>query len=121
MTARILIVEDEPVVAFEIEQILRSAGFEVAASVPSIKKALAALDTCDCDFALLDANLRGESVAPVAAALQSRGKPFLFVSGYGRAYLPSCFDDAPLLAKPFNAAELIRSIKHMLLSEPSSG
>ena len=80
MTTRILIVEDEPVVAFEIEQILRSAGFEVAASVPSIKKALAALDTCDCDFALLDANLPGESVAPVAAALQSRGKPFLFVS-----------------------------------------
>jgi DNA-binding response OmpR family regulator len=119
MTARILIVEDEPFVALEIEHILRSAGFEIASSVPSVEKALAALNTCDCDLAVLDANLRGESAEPVGLALRKRGKPFLFVSGYGRSYLPVCFNDSPLLSKPFNAAELIQSVKHVLQSSPS--
>ncbi|MGA7324140.1 MAG: response regulator [Rhodomicrobium sp.] len=117
---RILIVEDEPVVALEIEHILRSAGFEIASNVPSIEKALAALNASDCDFAVLDANLRGKSVEPVAVALERRGKPFLFVSGYGRACLPACFNDAPLLSKPFNAAELILSVNRVLQPEPYS-
>jgi DNA-binding response OmpR family regulator len=121
MTVRILIVEDEPFVALEIEHILCSAGFEIASSVPSIEKALAALNTRDCDLAVLDANLRGESVEPVGLVLRNRGKPFLFVSGYGRAYLPACFNDSPLLSKPFHAVELIRSVKHVLQSRAYSG
>jgi DNA-binding response OmpR family regulator len=114
MTVRALIVEDDPVIALEIEHALRSAGFEIANCVPSIPKALAALKSCECDFAVLDANLRGESVEPAAVALKNLGKPFLFVSGYGRAHLPARFLDIPLLAKPFNAAELIRSVNAIL-------
>ena len=114
MTIRALIVEDDPVIALEIEHILRSAGFEIANCVPSIPKALTVLTSCECDFAVLDANLRGKSVEPVAIALKNLGKPFLFVSGYGRIHLPARFLDAPLLSKPFNAAELIRSVTAIL-------
>jgi DNA-binding response OmpR family regulator len=117
MTKRALIVEDDPAIALEIEHTLRSAGFEIAKCVPSIPKALAALKSCECDFAVLDANLRGQSVEPAAVALKDLGKPFLFVSGYGRVHLPACFLDAPLLSKPFNAAELIRSINAILQSD----
>jgi DNA-binding response OmpR family regulator len=114
MTIRALIVEDDPVIALEIENILRNAGFEIANCVPSIPKALAVLKSCDCDFAVLDANLRGESVEPAAVALKNLGTPFLFVSGYGRVHLPARFSDVPLLAKPFNAAELISSVNAIL-------
>jgi DNA-binding response OmpR family regulator len=114
MTIRALIVEDDPVIALEIEHILRSAGFEIAKCVPSIRKALAMLKSCECDFAVLDANLRGESVEPAAVALENLGKPFLFISGYGRVHLPDRFLDAPLLSKPFNAAELVRSVNSIL-------
>jgi DNA-binding response OmpR family regulator len=114
MIIRALIVEDDPVIALEIEHVLRSAGFEIANCVPSIPKALAVLESCECDFAVLDANLRGESVERAAVALEKLGKPFLFVSGYGRVHLPARFLDVPLLSKPFIAAELIRSVRAIL-------
>jgi DNA-binding response OmpR family regulator len=107
-------VEDDPVIALEIEHILCRAGFEIANCVSSIPKALAVLKSCGCDFAVLDANLRGESVEPAAVALKNLGRPFLFVSGYGRVHLPARFLDAPLLSKPLNAEELIRSVNAIL-------
>ncbi len=114
MEAKVLIVEDEPIVAFEIEDILREAGFEIVGCVGSLDKALAMLKSSDCDIAVLDANLRGESVAPVALALQQRGRPFLFVSGYEHMYLPEAFLDAPRLGKPFEAGELIAAVRRLL-------
>ena len=117
MTMKALIVEDEPLVALELEQVLRSACFGISGCVGSIERALAVLDKCGCDFAVLDANLRGKSVEPVAAALKDRGKPVLFVSGYGRSCLPASFFDAPLVSKPFKAAELIRAVKEILQTD----
>jgi DNA-binding response OmpR family regulator len=114
MAAKVLIVEDEAVVAFEIRDILRGAGFEIAGCVGSIDKALSALKDSDCDIAILDANLRGHSVEPVAVALQQRGRPFLFVSGYQRAFLPEEFVDAPLLSKPFEPGQLISAVRRLL-------
>lgn len=114
MGAKVLIVEDEPFVAFGIEDILREAGFEIVGCVGSLDKALATLKSSDCDIAVLDANLRGESVAPLAMALQRRGRPFLFVSGYERIHLPEALLDAPRLAKPFEARELIAAVRQLL-------
>jgi DNA-binding response OmpR family regulator len=114
MEAKVLIVEDEPIVAFEIEDILREAGFEIVGSVGSLDRALAMLTSSDCDVAVLDANLRGKSVAPVAMALQQRGRPFLFVSGYELIDLPDAFPDAPRLGKPFEAGELIAAVRQLL-------
>jgi DNA-binding response OmpR family regulator len=114
MTKRALIVEDDPVIALEIEYSLRSAGFEIASCVSPVPKALTVFKSCECDFALLNANLRGESVEPAAIAPKYLGKPFLFVSGYGRVHLQARFRDNPLLSKPFNAAELICSVNAVL-------
>jgi DNA-binding response OmpR family regulator len=114
MEAKVLIVEDEPMVALQIEDILQEAGFEIAGCVGSLDKALAILKNDDCDVAILDANLRGDSVAPLANLLQQRSKPFLFVSGYERAYLPEAFLDAPLLSKPFEPGELITTVRQLL-------
>jgi DNA-binding response OmpR family regulator len=114
MEAKVLIVEDEPIVAFEMEDILREAGFEIVGCVGSLGKALATLSNTDCDIAVLDANLRGESIAPVAKALYERGRPFLFVSGYERVYLPEAFLDVPLLSKPFEPSELITAVRRLL-------
>jgi DNA-binding response OmpR family regulator len=114
MGAKVLIVEDEAVVAFEIRDVLRGAGFEIAGCMGSVDKALSALGDSDCDIAILDANLRGHSVEPVAIALQQQGKPFLFVSGYQRAYLPKAFVDAPLLSKPFEPGQLIDVVRKLL-------
>ena len=114
MEAKVLIVEDEPIVALEIENILLEAGFEIVGCVGSLNKALAALKDTDCDIAVLDANLRGDSAAPMAMALRERGRPFLFVSGFERAYLPAAFLDEPLLSKPFEPGELIAAVTRLL-------
>jgi DNA-binding response OmpR family regulator len=114
MRRRVLVVEDEPIIALEIEDILRDAGFEIAGCVGSVDNALAMLKGVDCDVAVLDANLRGKTVEPVAVALHQRGRPFLFVSGYRRVYLPDAFPDAPHLSKPFEPGELITAIRQLL-------
>lgn len=114
MQAKVLIVEDEPIVAFEIENVLQEAGFEIVGCMGSLNKALAALKNTDCDIAVLDANLRGDSAAPLAAALRERGTPFLFVSGYECTYLPQAFLDVPLLPKPFEPRELITTVAQLL-------
>jgi DNA-binding response OmpR family regulator len=114
MTAKVLIVEDEPAIALEIESILSRVGFAIAGCVASVDRALDVIERRKCDIALLDANLHGESVEPVAAALTQRRIPFLFVSGYGRVFLPERFLDAPLLSKPFEPAELIRRVRQLL-------
>jgi DNA-binding response OmpR family regulator len=111
---KVLVVEDEPIIALEIEDILRDAGFEIAGCAGSVDNALAVLRDGDCDVAVLDANLRGRTVEPVAAALHRRGRPFLFVSGYGRVYLPGGFPDAPHLSKPFGPRELITALRQLL-------
>jgi DNA-binding response OmpR family regulator len=118
MTTRVLIVEDEPLVALEMEAVLRRGGFEIAACVGSLKKALDVLNN-DCDIGVLDANLRGETVEPVAVALRQCGKPFLFVSGYGRVHLPWKFLDARVIPKPFDPAELIRAVMQICKLEPA--
>jgi DNA-binding response OmpR family regulator len=114
VTARALIVEDEPLVAELLEDMLREAGYEIAASVGALDKAMAMLETVTCDFAILDINLRGRSTEPVAAVLRGRGVPFLFVSGYGSAQLSQQFLDAPLLSKPFRDEQLIKAIQAVL-------
>lgn len=102
---RILIIEDEPLVALEICQILEDAGATAMGPVATRQEALAAI-TADLDGALLDGNLHGESVDEIAAALGAQGVPFLFVSGYGRDHLPAGFANTEVLGKPFSSAQL---------------
>lgn len=102
---RALLVEDEPLVALMIEDMLDDLGVEVARSAATLADALAAAET-EIDFALLDINLRGERSFPAAEVLRRRGKPFLFVTGYGALGTHGTDFDVIVLQKPFTVAEL---------------
>ena len=103
---RILVVEDEGLVAMLIEDMLDDLGCEVACSASSVAQALKWLDDGgEADAALLDVNLGGETVWPVADALAARGKPFAFTTGYGRLDEPR-FEGSPLLGKPIKGEQL---------------
>jgi len=110
MIVSVLIIEDEPLLALEMEEALQKAGFAIAGIAGSCPKALSVLDGRDCDLAILDANLRGSCVEPVVAALKARGKPYLLISGYNRNHLPKGMQAAPFLPKPFEPDALVRAL-----------
>jgi CheY-like chemotaxis protein len=101
-----LVVEDEAPVALLIEDMLEDMGCTVAASAASVPEALDHVAKGGFDLALLDINLSGERIDPVALALQARRIPFLFASGYGTAGLKDEGEAFPVLQKPFRADAL---------------
>ena len=104
---RILVVEDEFLIALDIAGALEQGGLVVIGPLASISDALEALKEEAVDGALLDANLGGQPVGSIADALLARKVPFAFVSGYGRDQLPPQHREAPLVRKPFTGADLL--------------
>jgi CheY-like chemotaxis protein len=106
---RVILVEDEPLVAMMMEDLLSDLGCEIAASLGSLSTALAWLEKSAerIDGAVLDVNLGGgETVFPLAEALRRRGVPFAFATGYGA--LPSDrYPETPLIHKPVNLEQLL--------------
>jgi CheY-like chemotaxis protein len=103
---RVLVVEDEGLVAMMLEDLLDDLGCQVPCSASSVVQALEWLDGGgEADAALLDVNLGGEPVFPVAEALAARGVPFAFTTGYGETHDPR-FKDAVLLGKPIRMERL---------------
>ena len=98
---RILLVEDEPLIAMDVIATLSDAGCDVVGPATTLATARARIAAADFDVALLDANLGGEPVNDLAAALTRLNIPFAFLTGYGRAGLPETFREAPMIAKPF--------------------
>ena len=107
---RVLIVEDETLVAMLLEDMLEDAGHSVAHYANSLSQALKLIETQpdSFDFAILDVNLNGEPIFPVAEALRACGKAFAFATGYGPAGLPDAWRDRPTLSKPFGALDVAR-------------
>lgn len=103
---RILIVEDEMLVAMNVEDMLLELGHEVAGLASRLAPALALARDGRFDAAMLDVNLAGEPSFPVADLLIERGVPFLFATGYGRQGIEERYRGFPILQKPFRAAEL---------------
>ena len=109
---RILLVEDEAMVAMLMEGMLDGLGCQRVEWVASVPAALDALERGEFDGALLDVNLSGTMVFPVAKALAARKLPFVFVTGYGRtAELHARFPHAAVLKKPFDSGDLALVIK----------
>ena len=106
----ILVVEDEYLVALDIEDMLVSAGYTVVGPAASLGEAYGLLERAPPAAALLDANLDGQSVEGLADVLAARGIPFLFVSGYGVQSLPARFRDRVIMAKPFHRTELLMAL-----------
>ena len=107
---RVLVVEDEPLVAFDVEHFLRSEGFEIVATVEGVEHALAVLEEAEgVDLVLVDVNLADGSGVDVARAAHARGVAVLYVTG-------ECPDDARALAvghlaKPYSQRDMLAAIK----------
>lgn len=91
----VLVVEDEFLVSLDMQTILMDAGFQVLGPAGGVDEAIGLIDRQRPDAALLDNNLNGHSVGPVAAVLGDRGVPFAFVTGNDRESLPPKFVGAP--------------------------
>jgi len=108
---RVLVVEDEGLVAMMLEDVLDDLGCDLAGSFGGVAQALAWIEAGgEADAALLDVNLSGETVFPVAEALAARGVPFAFTTGYGVTDDPR-FKDAVCLGKPISLGRLIEALK----------
>ncbi|TZG27494.1 response regulator [Sphingomonas montanisoli] len=103
---RVLIVEDDAIIAMTAEDMLDELGCVTAATAATLKDALARAEDTDFDIALLDLNLKDESSLPVAALLRDKGKPFLFATGYDGLPADSGFVGSPLVAKPYRLSQL---------------
>jgi CheY-like chemotaxis protein len=110
---RILIVEDEALVAMLVEDALLDAGAEVIGPVATVAEAMALLETAPLDAAVLDLNLAGETSTPVADALATRGVPFVVATGYGAEGLPPGHSAVPVLAKPYDPDELTGTLSRI--------
>jgi DNA-binding response OmpR family regulator len=111
---RVLVVEDEYLVAALVEDILKSAGCIVSGPIPRLAEALDAAGREACDVAVLDVNLAGERVYPVADVLSRRNVPFVFVTGYTNAALPGDYAERPRICKPFKMAELLGTLSNIV-------
>lgn len=110
MPLKVLVVEDEAVIAFLLEDAVEAAGHAVVHVAANIQDAMTVAMHGQFDVALLDVNLNGQKAHAVPVVLQSRGKPFGFVTGYGSAGVLEMFADAPLLAKPFDQKQIGRML-----------
>jgi two-component sensor histidine kinase/CheY-like chemotaxis protein len=106
---RVLIVEDALLLALELEAGLAEAGARVAGSAADVEEGLK-MASLPLDAAVLDANLNGESVMPVAEALAARGVPFIFATGYGDAQFSAQGFDAPLIKKPYDVTQIAAAL-----------
>ena len=107
----ILVVEDEYMIADAMQRSLEDEGVIVVGPAPSVRKALRLLDAAaDLDGAVLDMNLGDEPVFPVADALQARGIPFLFTTGYDAAAVPPAWRHVQRLEKPIEFAAVARAL-----------
>ena len=112
---RVLIVEDNYVVADALKYLIDGYEGSVVAIVPSVERAITALAEGGVDIAVLDINLHGTSVVPVAEHLQAQGIPFVFLTGYGDGeILPVHLRDQPRLDKPVDAERLVRAMRDLV-------
>jgi CheY-like chemotaxis protein len=109
----VFLVEDEALIRMMTTQMVEELGHRVV-EAGSIGEALPLAETAEFDLAILDLNLAGESIAPVAITIERRGLPFLFITGYEPAALPEPFSGRSVLRKPFPIALLKQAIKNRL-------
>jgi DNA-binding response OmpR family regulator len=112
--ATILIVEDEFLLAAMLAEDLKAAGFSTLGPVASLAAGMRAAAEESFSLAILDVNLAGEMVYPLADELAARNIPFLFLTGYGASHLPDRFRNVPHISKPHDPALLTSEIARIL-------
>jgi DNA-binding response OmpR family regulator len=115
LPTRILIIEDEPMLALDLEAMLVEEGFEIAGVAGTLEKALALIESVACNVAIVDANLAGVSASPAASALAARNLPFIVLSGYSPEQQRSTFPGVHCIQKPCRPAQLIQALNSVVL------
>jgi DNA-binding response OmpR family regulator len=110
---RILVVEDEALIAMLVEDALLDAGAVVLGPAATVEEALELFETEQPDAAVLDINLAGQASIPVADRLSAGAVPFVVATGYGAAGLPDRHRGVPVLAKPYDPRELIAALEQV--------
>jgi CheY-like chemotaxis protein len=103
---KVFVVEDEFLIRMLLEDMLADLGHDIAAVAGSVDEAVELAKSSEFDLAILDVNLDGRDVYPVADILTDRGLPFVFVTGYGGRGLPEPYRERPTLQKPFQLEDL---------------
>ena len=111
---RLLVVEDEYLIRMLLEDMLADLGYDVVAAVGTIEEAREVAASGDFSAAILDVNVSGEWIFPVADILAQRRLPFIFVSGYGERSLPGPYRHHTALQKPFQAEQLKSALDALL-------
>jgi DNA-binding NarL/FixJ family response regulator len=107
-------VEDEPLIAVGIQDLLVGAGFDIAGMAARLPSALKLVQSTDCDVAIIDANLAGTSASPVAEVLAARSVPFIVLSGYSREQLREKFYGGIFVQKPYQGPQLLGELEKIL-------
>ncbi len=113
---KILIVEDEAIISFLLEDMIASLGCEDIALAGSVKSALVQIEDFRPDAVVLDVNLGGEMAYPVAEKLRALGTPFVFTTGYGRGGVKAEWTSQAVVQKPFNIDALAVAVRAILVA-----
>ena len=117
----IFLVEDETLIRMMLIQMVEELGYKVVAEAASVSDGRSRAEVEDYDLAILDVNLQGFNVRPVAQAISRRGLPFFFLTGYGPRGLPEEFRGLPVLAKPCTPEALKSTIEAVLSKRGAAG
>ena len=112
----IFLVEDETMIRMMVAEMLMDLGYRIAGEAGDVDEALRLVETTDFDIALLDVNVNGKVITPVARAIAALNRPIVFATGYGTQGMPEEFRDRPALQKPFQMETLARMIEAALKS-----
>jgi CheY-like chemotaxis protein len=115
----VLLVEDEAMIRMLVADMLTDLGYDVAAEAGDIAQAIKLARSAEFDLAILDVNVNGKIISPVAEAVALRNLPFVFATGYGTEGLPEQYRDHPALQKPFKIETLQQAIEAALHGKPS--
>lgn len=121
MDVRVLIVEDEFLIASMLEAHLVRLGYTLAPIASTVDEALSMLDQHRIDLAVVDINLAGTASFPVADALHARGIPFLFTTGYGESGVPEQYRAFTIVQKPYRIAKLEPILRGLRPQAPEQG
>jgi DNA-binding response OmpR family regulator len=110
----IFLVEDEVMIRMMVADMLVELGYSIAAEAGEIEDAIRLARTTPFDIAILDVNVNGKMISPVAEVIEARNRPFIFATGYGAQGLPEEFRDRPALQKPFQMETLATMIERTL-------
>ena len=112
----VFLVEDEVMIRMMVADMLEELGYRVVAEAGEISEAIRLAQTTEFDFAILDVNVNGKVISPVAELIKLRNRPFIFATGYGSSGLPEEYRDRPALQKPFQLETLAKMIETTLKS-----